>query len=69
MIVPLMSSPHKYAQSPMMGAPTKERHILGFFKGRVQHFNPPYSRGTRQYLANLTRECRAGFLWGSQRSL
>ena len=36
MVVPLMSSPGKYAQSPLLGAPTRERRFLGVFKGRIQ---------------------------------
>jgi hypothetical protein len=32
--VPLMWSPNKYKDSPMLGAPTRERHILAFFKGK-----------------------------------
>ena len=36
MVVPLMSSPGKYAQSPLLGAPTHERRFLGVFKGRIQ---------------------------------
>ena len=58
MIVPPMFSPNKYATSPLMGAPAKERTILGFFKGRLQHETPPYSRGIRQFLDNYCREWR-----------
>ena len=36
LVVPLMSSPGKYAQSPMLGAPTRDRRFLGVFKGRIQ---------------------------------
>ncbi|KAI3432331.1 hypothetical protein D9Q98_003890 [Chlorella vulgaris] len=53
--VPLMWSPNKYGLSPLLGAPTRERHILAFFKGRVMEDKPAYSRGTRQFLAKMTR--------------
>ena len=33
LILPPMMSPHKLQESPLMGAPTRERSILGFFKG------------------------------------
>ncbi|PSC76174.1 exostosin-like glycosyltransferase [Micractinium conductrix] len=56
LILPPMMSPHKLQESPLMGAPTRERSILGFFKGRTQQANPAYSRGTRQFLENLTRD-------------
>jgi hypothetical protein len=33
MIIPLMSSPNKYHASPLLGAPTRKRHILAYFNG------------------------------------
>jgi hypothetical protein len=47
--VPLMWSPNKYGSSPLLHAPTREHHILAFFKGRVIEDKPAYSRGTRQF--------------------
>ena len=54
--MPLMFSPRKYSKSPMLGAPTRKRRVLGFFKGRMLHSSPAYSRGTRQFLNNMTRD-------------
>ena len=51
LVIPPMCSPQKYSKSPMLGAPARERTILGFFKGRIQPNNPRYSRGIRQFLA------------------
>ncbi|KAL4856586.1 DNA-directed RNA polymerase II subunit RPB2 [Chlorella vulgaris] len=62
--VPLMWSPNKYGSSPLLGAPTRERHILAFFKGRVMEDKPAYSRGTRQFLAKMTRDNN---WWGKHR--
>ncbi|KAL4419203.1 hypothetical protein ABPG77_000597 [Micractinium sp. CCAP 211/92] len=56
MIIPPMFSPDKYHDSPALGAEPRERHILGFFKGRLQFNNPPYSRGIRQHLTNFSLE-------------
>ena len=58
LVIPPMCSPQKYAKSPILGAPARERTILGFFKGRIQPNNPRYSRGTRQFLAK-----HSGMLW------
>lgn len=123
-----MASPMKYLRSPLLGAPSHNRTILGFFKGallppvnapliqptpghaaasrralhascrthgpaaqpaagigwqqagirspiilplfgplvgRTQQNNPPYSRGLRQKLENLCRECGAASVMGT----
>ncbi|KAL4438037.1 hypothetical protein ABPG77_004258 [Micractinium sp. CCAP 211/92] len=64
LIIPPMASPMKYPRSPLLGAPSRNRTILGFFKGRTQQNNPPYSRGIRQKLENL---CRDNDWWGKHR--
>jgi hypothetical protein len=56
MILPVMHSPQKYKESPFLGAEPRERKYLAVFKGRTQQGNPPYSRGIRQTLQNLTRD-------------
>ena len=64
LVLPVMHSAQKYLESPMLGAPTRERRILAFFKGRTQQSNPEYSRGIRQTLENLTRERSGAWVWG-----
>lgn len=34
-ILPVMFSPHKYAQSPNLGGPSRERKFLAVFKGAI----------------------------------
>ncbi|KAL4856557.1 putative glycosyltransferase [Chlorella vulgaris] len=62
--VPLTWSPNKYGSSPLLGAPTRERHILAFFKGQVMEDKPAYSRGTSRFLAKMTRDNN---WWGKHR--
>ncbi|EFN55367.1 hypothetical protein CHLNCDRAFT_52572 [Chlorella variabilis] len=61
LVVPPMTSPLKYELSPLVGAFTRNRTTLAFFKGRTQQNNKPYSRGIRQTLENL---CRDKDWWG-----
>ncbi|RMZ55166.1 hypothetical protein APUTEX25_005444 [Auxenochlorella protothecoides] len=56
LVVPTMRSPKHYARSPLLGYPPVPRTRLGFFKGRMQFENLPYSRGVRQKLARQAWE-------------
>ncbi|KAL4427651.1 hypothetical protein ABPG75_001740 [Micractinium tetrahymenae] len=64
LVIPMMHSPTKYKQSPFLGGPERNRTMLAFFKGRIQPDNPKYSRGTRQFLANISQ---AEDWWGKHR--
>ncbi|PSC76758.1 exostosin-like glycosyltransferase [Micractinium conductrix] len=64
LVIPAFTSANKYPQSPLLGAPARQRNILGFFKGRTQQLNAPYSRGIRQTLENL---CNRHDWWGKHK--
>lgn len=66
LLLPAMFSPHKYVESPLFGAPDRERDIFAFFKGDLREDDKRliYSRGIRQKLAKLTRE---NDWWGKHR--
>lgn len=64
LVVPPMFSPDKYPHTPMLGEPTRERDIFGFFRGRMLHYVPKFSRGIRQALFNASRD---GDWWGKHR--
>lgn len=56
LVVPSMWPPQKYPDAPLFGAPSRERTILAFHKGRVMEEHPRFSRGSRQRLTNHTAE-------------
>lgn len=58
MVVPLMKRPEHYHDSPLLGAPARERTWLCVHRGRVQPGTPRYSRGLRQRLARAAAEGR-----------
>lgn len=64
LVIPPMFSPDKYPHTPMLGEPTRERDIFGFFRGRMLHHIPNFSRGIRQALFNASRD---GDWWGRHR--
>lgn len=64
LVIPAVSSFQKYRDSPLTGAPTRNRSILAFFKGRTLQSIPEYSRGIRQTLENMTRD---NDWWGQHR--
>jgi hypothetical protein len=59
-----MWPPVKYAGSLLLGAPPRNRTILGFFKGAMRLHTPTYSRALRPRLAAL---CTAHNWWPRHR--
>lgn len=56
LVLPSMKGPFHFDQSPLIGAPTRNRTWLAFHRGRVQPENADFSRGIRQRLAQLAQE-------------
>lgn len=56
LVLPLMKTPDHYHQSPLVGAPTRNRTWLAFHRGRHKTDAPEYSRGVRQRLWSASQE-------------
>lgn len=57
LLIPFVHKPKAYRQSPLQGAPPRERTILLFFRGDVGKYRlPNYSRGIRQKMHRLCNE-------------
>ncbi|KAG2455017.1 hypothetical protein HYH02_000842 [Chlamydomonas schloesseri] len=57
LVIPAFKAPGHYASSGLVGAPTRERDLLFFFRGDVgKRRQPNYSRGVRQAIYRAAKE-------------